>query len=130
MVESLQISGTNTGVKKQAKQQPQSLPAAGMPKNAARTITKKQQQEEVKKPSDRLTKIKTADAFGQSAKKHKTNFGYAYAAGAIPCRINHGCNFNKLQWDVTISEVDYDPVLINCFEGLLETEHPYAFVAS
>lgn len=27
-------------------------------------------------------------------------------------------------------ELDYDPLLINCFEGLLETEHPYALVAN
>ena len=93
----------------------------------------KTNQEEAKKgwaPSDRITKIKTANPFGSSAKKHKTNFGYAYAAGSIPCRINHGCSFNKIQWDMDISCVDYDPVLINCFEGLLETEHPYNFVAS
>jgi Parkin co-regulated protein len=25
--------------------------------------------------------------------------------------------------------LDYDPLLINCVEGLLETDHPYAFVA-
>jgi hypothetical protein len=23
----------------------------------------------------------------------------------------------------------YDPILVNCFEGLLETEHPYNFLA-
>ena len=77
-----------------------------------------------------MTKVKTANPFGSSAKKHKTNFGYAYAAGTIPCRINHGCNFNKLQWDIPLTDVDYDPILINCFEGLLETEHPYNFVAT
>jgi len=27
-------------------------------------------------------------------------------------------------------ELDYDPLLINCFEGLLETDHPYSFVAN
>jgi len=27
-------------------------------------------------------------------------------------------------------DLDYDPLLINCFEGLLETEHPYTFVAN
>ncbi len=30
------------------------------------------------KPSDRLTKVKTADPFAASSKKHKTNFGYVY----------------------------------------------------
>ena len=28
-----------------------------------------------------------------------------------------------------VEHVDYDPILINCFEGLLETDHPYQFVA-
>jgi len=26
-------------------------------------------------------------------------------------------------------ELTYDPLLSHCFEGLMETEHPYAFVA-
>ena len=81
------------------------------------------------KPSDRLTKIKTANPFGASTRKHKTNFGYAYGQGTVPCRIEHGCNANKLRWDIPVEQVDFDPLLINCFEGLQETEHPYAFVA-
>ena len=81
------------------------------------------------KPSDRLTKIKTANPFGSSTRKHKTNFGYAYGQGTVPCRVNHGCNANKLQWDAPIETIDFDPLLINCFEGLQETDHPYQFVA-
>ena len=49
------------------------------------------------KPSAKLTSIKTADPFS-SSKKHKTNFGYVYSAGGIPCRILHGSITNKLQW--------------------------------
>lgn len=75
-------------------------------------------------------KIKTADPFGQATKKHKTNFGYVYSAGGVPCRINHGTVTHKIQWDKNPAELDYDPLLINCFEGLLETEHPYQFVAN
>jgi hypothetical protein len=41
------------------------------------------------KPSDKFMKIKTADPFS-GGKKHKTNFGYVYSSGGIPCRINHG----------------------------------------
>jgi hypothetical protein len=38
--------------------------------------------------------------------------------------------FTKLIINQTICiELDYDPLLINCFEGLLETDHPYKFVA-
>ena len=47
----------------------------------------------------------------------------------MPCRINHSCSQNYLQWDVPIESVDFDPLLVNCFEGLLETEHPYQFIA-
>ena len=61
----------------------------GLPKAGAKTVTK---------PSDRL-KTKIANPFGGAAKKHKTNFGYAYVAGAVPFRIDHGCNSNRLKWD-------------------------------
>ena len=82
------------------------------------------------KPSDKLTKVKTANPFASNKTKQKTNFGYAYTAGTIPCRINHGCNFNKIQWDTPPELIDtYDPILVNCFEGLQETDHPYQFVA-
>jgi Parkin co-regulated protein len=82
------------------------------------------------RPSDKLTQIKTANPFASNKSKQKTNFGYAYTAGSIPCRINHGCNFNKLQWDTSPELIEtYDPILINCFEGLQETDHPYQFVA-
>ena len=53
------------------------------------------------KPSARLTNVKVSDPFA-SKKKHKTNFGYVYQSGAIPCRINHGSINNRLQWDSRI----------------------------
>jgi hypothetical protein len=52
-----------------------------------------------------------------------------YGAGGIPCRIQHGTYKMRLQWDTPPSELSYDPLLITCFEGLLETEHPFSFVA-
>lgn len=39
------------------------------------------------KPSDKLAR-KVADPF-RPKKKNKTNFGYVYTAGGIPCRIFH-----------------------------------------
>jgi hypothetical protein len=33
-------------------------------------------------------------------KKHKTNFGYVYSAGGIPCRIQHGSVRMRLKWDI------------------------------
>ena len=73
-------------------------------------------------------RAKTADPFS-SKKKHKTNFGYVYASGGVPCRINHGSVRNTIQWDTNPEDLDFDPLLVNCFEGLLETEYPYYFVA-
>lgn len=35
----------------------------------------------------------------------------------------------RLHWDTNPSQLPYDPLLITCFEGLLETEHPFVFVA-
>ena len=47
------------------------------------------------KPSLKFSKVKTADPFSVG-KKHKTNFGYVYSAGGIPCRINHGTVHHKI----------------------------------
>ena len=35
----------------------------------------------------------------------------------------------RLHWDQQPSQLAYDPLLITCFEGLIETEHPFVFVA-
>lgn len=35
----------------------------------------------------------------------------------------------SLQWDKSIEELDYDPLVQNCIEGLRETEHPYIVVS-
>ena len=44
----------------------------------------------------------------------------------------------KLQWnkDVVIArkyfeklELPYDPLIVSCFEGLIEEAHPYSFIA-
>ena len=48
-----------------------------------------------------------------------------YVAG----RLIHGSVKHKLQWDVNLEDVPFDPVLITLAEGLRETEHPYTFVA-
>jgi hypothetical protein len=28
-----------------------------------------------------------------------------------------------------VPELNYDPILITCFEGLIEEKHPYSFIA-
>ena len=79
------------------------------------------------KPTAKLRSIKLGNPFAP-ADKHKTNFGYVYSAGGIPCRIDHGNVSMKLIWSIPVEQLDYDPILITCFEGLLETEHPYNFI--
>lgn len=79
------------------------------------------------RPTARLRHIKTSDPF-KMGNKHHTNFGYVYSAGGIPCRIEHGAVSMKLVWDIPVEQLDYNPILITCFEGLLETEHPYNFI--
>ena len=78
------------------------------------------------KPTAKLRSIKLGNPFA-TPNKHKTNFGYVYSVGGIPCRIEHGNVCLKLVWDIPVEQLDYDPILITCFEGLLETEHPYNF---
>ena len=51
------------------------------------------------KPSEKFQRVKYSDPFSTS-KKHKTNFGYVYSAGGIPCRIEHGSVKMKLKWDI------------------------------
>lgn len=79
------------------------------------------------KPTAKLRSIKLGNPFSL-ANKHKTSFGYIYSAGGIPCRIDHGAVSMKLVWDIPVEQLDYNPILITCFEGLLETEHPYNFI--
>ncbi|KDO25116.1 hypothetical protein SPRG_09263 [Saprolegnia parasitica CBS 223.65] len=79
-------------------------------------------------PSQALNKHKQADPWS-TKKKHKTNFGAAYAAGNIPCRINHGGIKNALQWNQSPEDLEYNPLLVTCCEGFQETDHPYVFLA-
>lgn len=79
------------------------------------------------KPTAKLRSIKLGNPF-KVGSKHKTNFGCVYSAGGIPCRIEHGGVGMKLVWSIPPEALDYDPILITCFEGLLETVYPYSFV--
>jgi hypothetical protein len=80
------------------------------------------------KPTEKLRSVKLGNPFIPS-NKHKTNFGHVYSAGGIPCRIEHGNVNMKLVWSIPPESLEYDPTLIICFEGLLETLHPYSFAA-
>ena len=66
-----------------------------------------------------------------------------YNSGGIPCKIDHHAVTNKLKWDQGVNvagktnfvkilifflELNYDPILVTCFEGLMEQKHPYNFI--
>ena len=69
---------------------------------------------------------------------HRTAFSALYSKGGIPwyfrllthhaSRLQHGSVKHKLQWQTEPSALNYNPILITFFEGLLETRHPYIFV--
>lgn len=57
------------------------------------------------KPSEKF-KVCLSDPFN-TEKKNKTNFGYIYSAGGIPCRILHGNSKLKLKWDIEPSSIAF-----------------------
>ena len=106
-----------------ANQKPQSLPK--------KTTT----QGYTQFPSSKFTNIKTVDPF---AEKKGNSFAHLYSSGAIPCKIEHGSVSMKLKWNSNVSisgkcafmlELAYNPLLVTCFDGLVEEKHPYGFIA-
>ncbi|CAD8194015.1 unnamed protein product [Paramecium octaurelia] len=78
-------------------------------------------------------KIKMVDPFSNKYQRDINSFAYVYEAGGIPCKINYNTQGNmKIQWiqDVNIQTIPYDPVLVTCFNGLLEDVHPYLAIAT
>ncbi|CAD8128154.1 unnamed protein product [Paramecium sonneborni] len=78
-------------------------------------------------------RIKMVDPFSNKYQRDINSFAYVYEAGGIPCKINYNAHGNmKIQWipDVNIMTLPYDPVLVTCFNGLLEDVHPYLAIAT
>ena len=61
----------------------------------------------------------------------RNSFAYIYNAGGIPCKIDHGTINNKIKWDLGVDpgQLAFDPILITCFDGLIEEKHPYNFIS-
>lgn len=78
--------------------------------------------------SKKFDKVPSGNPFAKSSSA-KSNFAFVYSQGGIPCRINHGGVYSRLQWDEDPATLDYDPLLVTISEGLNETKHPYVFVA-
>eukprot|EP00002_Diphylleia_rotans_P039927 TRINITY_DN937_c0_g3_i3.p1 TRINITY_DN937_c0_g3~~TRINITY_DN937_c0_g3_i3.p1 ORF type:complete len:268 (-),score=55.56 TRINITY_DN937_c0_g3_i3:230-1033(-) len=119
-------SQTQTNVAKTTLTRPSSASRVRPPQTKEPTTSDPSRQPKLS--AIRFDSHKAANPFS-TQKKHKTNFGVVYSQGGIPCRINHGGVHHKLQWDRPIQSIDYNPIFVTFAEGLLESEHPYCFVA-
>jgi hypothetical protein len=82
----------------------------------------------LQRPSARLCP-KTIDPFGDTNATSNSAFVRAFTSGRIPCRLVHGSVRNRLAWNTSIDDLDYDPILVLLAEGLRETVHPLAFIS-
>ncbi|CEG46986.1 Uncharacterized conserved protein [Plasmopara halstedii] len=105
------------------------LTASSIKSSDIKSHTKIQSTSDFPLPSTRLNKHKQAVVFNLGKRKHKTIFSSSYDSGLIPCRINHGSIRNSLLWTTDPKTLSYDPLLITCIKGFLETEHPFVFLS-
>ena len=75
------------------------------------------------------SKMKISDIFSKKMTKYKTYFPIHYNQNIIPCHLYHKASSFKLIWDKPFKEIDYSKVLTACFEGIIETAHPYKFIS-
>ena len=75
------------------------------------------------------SKMKLSDIFSKKMTKYRTNFPLHYNQNLIPCHVYHKTSSFKLIWDKPFKEIDYSKVLTACFEGIIETAHPYKFIS-
>lgn len=68
-------------------------------------------------------------AFSERPNPPNTEFRRFYERGDLPVQINHGGVQNKIAWKVVIEEIDFHHYLPIFFDGLRETEEPYAFLS-
>lgn len=75
------------------------------------------------------SKMKISDIFSKKMTKYRTYFPLHYNQNLIPCHVFHKASSFKLIWDKPFKKIDYSKVLTACFEGIIETAHPYKFIA-
>ena len=80
------------------------------------------------RPSAKLCP-KTIDPFSTANSASNSPFFNAFTSGRIPCRLVHGSVRNRLAWNTSIDDLNYDPILILLAEGLRETAHPLPFIS-
>ncbi|KAI3378518.1 hypothetical protein SNEBB_004103 [Seison nebaliae] len=72
--------------------------------------------------------ISASDPFAVRPSK-QTSFRKFYERGDFPIAVEHDARGNKIAWKVELERLDYHHYLPLFFDGLCETEHPYAFFA-
>ena len=75
------------------------------------------------------SQMEFSDIFSQKKTRYMTNFPVHYINNIIPCFIYHNTASFKLRWYKDFDSIDYDSVLSACFEGIIETAHPFKFIA-
>ena len=50
-------------------------------------------------------------------------------SGGLPIKLVHGNVNLKIKWDIEPEDLNYNPLILICFEGLVELTHPYHFLA-
>ena len=75
------------------------------------------------------SQMEFSDIFSQKKTRFMTNFPIHYINNIIPCFIYHNTASFKLRWYKNFNSIDYDSVLSACFEGIIETAHPFKFIA-
>lgn len=68
-------------------------------------------------------------AFSARPNPPNTEFRRFYERGDLPVQVDHGGVSNRIQWKVQIEKLDFHHYLPIFFDGLRETEEPYAFLA-
>ena len=79
----------------------------------------------------KLSQLKYSSPYklGPFENKKLTNFGKLYKSGAIPVKLVHGHVSLKIEWLQEPEDINFDPLIITCFEGLIELYHPYNFIS-
>uniref|UniRef100_A0A7S2UTZ0 Uncharacterized protein n=1 Tax=Fibrocapsa japonica TaxID=94617 RepID=A0A7S2UTZ0_9STRA len=83
-------------------------------------------QEQTKAKKD---KCRDFGAFAERPNPPNTEFRRFYERGDLPVQIDHGGVHNRIAWKVDIQKLDFHHYLPIFFDGLRETEDPYAFLA-
>mmetsp|Transcript_16369 Transcript_16369/g.31001 ORF Transcript_16369/g.31001 Transcript_16369/m.31001 type:complete len:315 (+) Transcript_16369:2625-3569(+) len=68
-------------------------------------------------------------AFTERPNPPNTEFRRFYERGDLPVQIDHGGVQNRITWKVAIDQIDFYHYLPIFFDGLRETEEPYAFLS-